>query len=99
MQEVASRFGLRRRAIRFLVGGVLAHNKNVHWFARGGALVAKFVLHALEEIVIPGKQDSRGRKFDRLIAEVDVADVAAETSMPAGLDQQRLGRSSRARCP
>ena len=63
---------------------ILSHNKNAH--GHGG----KLVLHALEKIVIPGKHDIRRSKFERVIAEFDVADAAPEAGVPANLHQQAL---------
>ena len=63
----------------------------------GLARVGKLVLHALEQIVVPGKQDLRGRKFNRFIAEFDVADAPSKPGVPTDLYQQTLAVACRVR--
>src|SRR6266478_3699406 len=95
MQEVASEFILRWRPIRFFVVLVLSHDKNADGLARSGPFDGKLVLDTFEEIVVPGNQDIGRRKFDRLIAKFDVADVAPEAGMPADLHKQTLAVTCR----
>jgi len=64
---------------------VHAHHKNLHWFSGG-----KGVLHALEEIVVPGQRDVILVILFRFGAVINFADLASAAGVAADDHQQPL---------
>src|SRR5580658_6297014 len=76
---------LRWRPIVFLAVFVRTHGEKLHRFISG-----EFVLDPLKQKIVPIEDDVRVPVFDGVWAKIHVADVAAEASVAANLNQKML---------